>query len=107
MSAIGNNEEVELAWAEQAFFYIQRYSRQMANTPNPKAVRFCPQDDEIYVRFREHFPHLDVTNIDPALLDNETWREFLNEMKLMDVPDYNIGMDLFSDDMGLHDSFSV
>lgn|SRR3989338_221806 len=91
MSAFGNNEEVEQAWAEQAFFFIQRYSKQMAHAPNPKAVRFCPQDDEIYLRFRERFPELDVTNFQPDNIENESWRTFLEELKLMSVPDYNLG----------------
>lgn len=94
MAAVGNNEEIEMAWAEQAFFHVMRYSKKRAlfeQNPESGPVQLTSKDEEVYQLFRAAFPDLDIKVLQPETLQSPPWQAFVESCKRLDLPGYNIG----------------
>eukprot|EP00010_Vexillifera_abyssalis_P007261 CAMPEP_0201546020 /NCGR_PEP_ID=MMETSP0173_2-20130828/2419_1 /ASSEMBLY_ACC=CAM_ASM_000268 /TAXON_ID=218659 /ORGANISM="Vexillifera sp., Strain DIVA3 564/2" /LENGTH=223 /DNA_ID=CAMNT_0047954597 /DNA_START=48 /DNA_END=717 /DNA_ORIENTATION=+ len=98
---VGNNEQIERAWAEAAGLYCEQFSNKLARLKDLKDVVFTPVDDQIYNLFRQRFPDYDVKSIpeDVSRGEKPKLREFCEEFKNT-VDNYNFGTLLRKDAYG-------
>ncbi|XP_064631247.1 protein PBDC1-like [Lineus longissimus] len=98
----GNNESLELVWAEKTFKHAEVYFNLLCAVQDPKFMRLTASDDAIYNKFREEFKDFEVGNIvEDTLKRSEAkakWRNFCDQFK--NVPDFNFGTLLRLDSEG-------
>ncbi|KAH7825469.1 putative protein PBDC1 [Monocercomonoides exilis] len=88
-----NDVRIEQEWAVQAVKYSEVYMK-LLKAIEPEKLKLSPIDDEIYRRFREVFPSLNVEHLDEDEMKSkagkEKWRPLLMEFKGR-VKDWDLG----------------
>ncbi|XP_051973488.1 protein PBDC1-like [Xyrauchen texanus] len=91
--AYGNDAQLEVMWAMKAYNHAEIYFN-LISSVDPKLLKLTKSDDQIYTKFREAFPDLNIQVLDPELLKSaeakEKWRPFCNQFDGV-VEDFNYG----------------
>ncbi|KCV71832.1 hypothetical protein H696_01251 [Fonticula alba] len=93
-NALGNNQDIELAWAELAFKFAETHEKLLSRIDGSK-LRLTRIDDAIYEHFRKEFPDFDLSSVDDDILKGTEakkakWREFCNKYEHQ-VEDFSAG----------------
>ncbi|XP_071480974.1 protein PBDC1-like [Diadema antillarum] len=89
----GNNEEVEMAWAMQAYHHAETYFN-LVSSVDSRQLRLTKHDDELYKHFRHDFPDMNIEVLQVDELKSDTakrkWRPFCNHFDGT-IKDFNFG----------------
>eukprot|EP00457_Paulinella_chromatophora_P013732 gb/GEZN01014068.1/.p1 GENE.gb/GEZN01014068.1/~~gb/GEZN01014068.1/.p1 ORF type:complete len:188 (-),score=36.36 gb/GEZN01014068.1/:341-904(-) len=93
---LGNNPEIEEAWAEKAGKHAETYHKVLKVMKDKKKVKLTKIDDQIYTHFRKEFPKLKVEHLDykkdlQGIKSKTQWKKFSEVYKDSYVQDYNFG----------------
>ncbi|XP_039260013.1 protein PBDC1-like [Styela clava] len=101
-----NDSSIELAWAIKAHEHAEVFFN-LITSVDPSHLRLCRQDDDIYKKFRDHFPDFIIDKIAEEEMKSpaakEKWRNFCTEFKGV-IQDFNFGTMLRLDCNGIYDS---
>jgi len=90
--SFGNDPQLEMLWAVKAYEHAEIYFN-LLRSVDPKLLRLCPVNDDIYMEFRKEFGDLAVDKIDETAMKSkegkEKWRAFCNKFEGQ-VADWNM-----------------